>query len=402
MKVFNQFKNIFKPTNRERVFLDFASGTQMSREVLKTYRYAKIHFSGNPSAIYKEGIDSAIQIENSRKNIAKNFGIHNNGIFFTSGATESNNIVIQGVLKSYKNHIGTNGVVLVSPYEHKSITESVKISNNKIIEIPTFSNGEIDLKKTKEIINNENIILVSVSYCSNETGYILPIQEISKIVRHKRKKSYNQFPIIHSDITHAILNTEIKLDTFGADILTFGGSKIYGPKNVGGIIKKLGIEIEPILGGGGQEEGIRPGTLDVANINGLSIAIVEATKKINDFREHNRQLKEFLVQELKKEIPEVNIIEYKERINSIIAIVVPKIESELLVIELDARGLAVSSASACTKFSNVPVRAYEVSGVDLSRDGVIRVSFGRETKKRDLEKLVKALKKIVLKYKKFF
>ena len=401
MRAFNQLKNIFKFSGSNRVFLDFASGTKMSRNVLKVYRHAKVNFGANPSAIYKEGIVSALEIEKSRKNIASLFGAHPDGVFFTSGATESNNIVVQGVIKSFKKHNQDYAKVLVSPYEHKSVSEAVKIAGASIVEMPTEDNGEIDIKKTKEIINKENIILVCASFCSNETGMILPIKEIVKLVRHKRKESGSVFPIVHSDITHAILNTEIKLDTYGADILTFGGSKISGPKNIGAIITKLGIEIEPILGGGGQESGLRPGTLDVAGVNGLAKAVLEAKNNLGFLSDHNKELKDFLTAEIARQKLSVSIIEYKERIDSIIAIVVPKIESELLVIELDAKGLAVSSASACTKFSNTPVRAYEVSGIDLKNDGVIRISFGTETTKGDLKKLVKALSEIIFKYKDF-
>lgn len=399
MRAFNQLKNIFNFSAKNRVFLDFASGTKMSRKVLKIYRHAKVNFGANPSAIYKEGVLSALEIEKSRKNIANLFGAHQDGVFFTSGATESNNMVIQGVIKSFKKYNQGSPKVLVSPYEHKSITEAVKLSGAEIIEMPTEDNGEIDLKNIKEIINKENIVLVSISFCSNETGMILPLKEIVKLVRHKRKESGSVFPLVHSDITHGILNTEIKLDNYGADILTFGGSKIYGPKNIGAIITKLGIEIEPILGGGGQESGLRPGTLDVAGVNGLAEAILEAKNNFGFLRTHNKELKEFLTAEIARQKLNVSIIEYKERIDSIIAIVVPKIESELLVVELDAKGLAVSSASACTKFSNTPVRAYEVSGVDLKNDGVIRISFGTETTKGDLKKLVKVLGEIIFKYK---
>ncbi len=401
MWTLSQLKNIFKFSAQNRVFLDFASGTKMSRKVLKVYRHAKINFGANPSSIYKEGVASAVEIEKSRKKIASVFGAHQDGVFFTSGATESNNIVIQGVVKSFKKYNQGSLKVLVSPYEHKSITEAVKIVGAEIVEIPTEDNGEIDLKKTKEIINKENIVLVSISFCSNETGMVLPVREIVKLVRHKRKESGSVFPLVHSDITHGILNTEIKLDNYGADVLTFGGSKIYGPKNIGAIITKLGIEIEPILGGGGQESGLRPGTIDVAGVNGLAEAVLEAKNNLGFLKDHNKELKDFLIAEIARTRLNVSIIEYSERIDSIIAIVVPKIESELLVIELDAKGVAVSSASACTKFSNTPVRAYEVSGVDLKNDGVIRISFGTQTSKVDLKKLVKALSEIILKYKDF-
>jgi len=401
MNVLNQLKNIFKSSGTGRVFLDFASGTPISKKSLAEFLRIKKDFDGNPSAIYKEGLWAEKIIEDSRSNIAKIFGAHNDSIFFTSGATESNNIAIQGVIKSFNKLNKEDSVVLVSPYEHKSVSESALISGTKIIEMPTLDNGEIDLKKTKEIINKENISLVSVSFCSNETGMVLPVKEIVKYVRHKRKESSSIFPILHSDITHSILSTEIKFDSYGADILTFGGSKIYGPKGVGVLIKKLDLEIEPIFGGGGQEGGLRHGTQNTADISALSVALGEAILNRNKFSENGNELKEFLIEEITREKLSVKVIEYKERIDSIIAIVVPKIESELLVIELDAKGLAVSSASACTKFSNTPVRAYEVSGVDLKKDGVIRVSFGTETTKRDLEKLTNALGEITLKYKDF-
>lgn len=401
MFTLSQLKNIFKFPDNDRVFLDFASGTPVSKKSLDEFLRIKRNFNGNPSSIYKEGLWASGIINKARQSVAGFFGAHKDGIFFTSSATESNNIAIGGVIKSFKKTNNIDILVLISPYEHKSVSESALIAGAKIIEMPTLDNGEIDLKKTKEIINKENVCLVSASFCSNETGMILPIKEISKIIRHKRKESNSIFPVMHSDITHAILSTEIKLDPYGADILTFGGSKIYGPKGVGVLIKKLDLEIEPILGGGGQEGGLRPGTENTADISALAIATQESVEQRYDFAKKSKELKEFLIKEINKKVSEIRIIEYKERIDNILAIIVPKIESELLVIELDARGLAVSSASACTKFSNTPVRAYEVSGVDLKNDGVIRISFGHTTTKGDLKKLVRALSEIISKYKNF-
>ncbi len=401
MWTLSQLKNIFKFSAKDRVFLDFASGTPTSKKALAEFVRIKKDLDGNPSSIYKEGLRASQIIEDSRKDISKIFGAHVDGVFFTSGATESNNIAVQGTIKSFEKLNKTKSIVLVSPYEHKSVSESAKILGAEVLEMPTLSDGVIDLKKTKEIINGNNISVVSVSFCSNETGMVLPVQEIAKFVRHKRKEAGSIFPILHSDVTHAILSTEIKLDSYGADILTFGGSKIYGPKGVGVLIKKLSLEIEPIFGGGGQEGGLRSGTQNTADISALNVSLKEAVLNRNNFSKNSKELKEFLIEVIKNEKLNVNIIEYKERIDSIIAIVVPKIESELLVIELDAKGLAVSSASACTKFSNTPVRAYEVSGVDLKNDGVIRISFGVQTSKGDLQKLGKALGEIVLKYKGF-
>jgi cysteine desulfurase len=328
-------------------------------------------------------------------------------IIFTSGATESNNIALFGVIDAAKEkdfipHIVTTNI------EHASVLEVCKfLEKEKLAEV-TFvaaeESGILDPKKIKKAIR-ENTVLVSVMYANNEIGTIQPIQEIAKEIRHYKKQQDQiiQYPIFHTDATQGINYLPLKVEKLGVDLMSFNGSKIYGPKGLGVLYIKKNTLIHKIMHGGEQEFGVRPGTENVAGIIGLSRAL-EITEKIKD-KEVKRlaKLQEYF---FKKLISIEGLIingDMKNRIPNNINITIPNIPSDLLVLELNARGVYLSEKSACKTGEHK--NSHVIEAIRLDKDiskSSLRFSLGRETKKEDIDYVLKYLKVILEKLSKWY
>jgi cysteine desulfurase len=248
-------------------------------------------------------------------------------------------------------------------------------------------------------------------YANNEIGTIEPIQEIAKEIRHFNKKE-NKKVLFHTDACQAMnyLFTE-NIEKLGVDLMTFNGSKIYGPKGTGVLYKKRGVQLNPLYLGGGQEFGLRSGTENVALVAGLSLAL-EKVSKIKE-RESARLtlLRDYAIQKilacpeelegLNLKVPPFKIIlngDAKERLPNNINISVSGISSELLVVELDALGIRISEKSACHSESEGISHVIKAIG---KNSGSLRISLGQQTTKKDIDYLVSSLTKILEKYKKF-
>ena len=406
--------SIVKKNNSFReIYLDYASATPIELEVLKVMTQSFKEFFANPSAINDFGIKVKKSLEDARSAISKNLNAHSDEIIFTSGSTESNNLAILGVINYFQNkriqekkfipHVITTNI------EHSSVLEVYRhLKKSKKVEV-TFvevePNGIIDPKKIKKALKS-NTVLVSVIYANNEIGTIEPIREIAKEIRHfkKNKKKDNDFPLFHTDATQAVNYLSINTEQLGIDLMSFNAAKIYGPKGVGVLFKKKNILFESIMYGGSQEFGLRPGTENIVSILGFkeALKITEELKK----REVKRltKLRDYFINKIK--ILNKNIIINGDLINRLpnnINITIPDIPSDLLVIELSAKGIMASAKSACKsgdgKASHV-IRAINKSVKDT--DGSLRFSLGRETTKTDIDHTIKVLKDILHKLEKWY
>ncbi|MFA6397816.1 MAG: cysteine desulfurase family protein [Candidatus Paceibacterota bacterium] len=422
----------------KKIYFDNASTTPVDSSVLKEMnRFWSQDFS-NAGAIHSGGIFVKNEIEKSRKKIASILNCHPNEIIFTSGGTESDNLALFGVVNNFledKKNIthsaslraGKKPNIIVSNIEHPAILESCKALEKRgieIIYIPVEKNGVIDPNLIKKKLN-KNTILVSVMYVNNEIGTIQPIQEIAKTIRHfkkvgkrcglkSRERSFLEetfhYPIFHTDACQAINYLPVKVDKLGIDMMTFNGSKIYGPKGIGVLYKKRNIPINPIIYGGGQEFGLRSGTEFVSGILGLSKAL-EITEKIKE-KESKRLsvLRDYFIKKIKTNFPNVIINgDLEKRLPNNVNISISEIESELLILELDAKGIMVSEKSACQ--SSDPEESYVIQairGKDQHQGGVgkktensVRFSLGRSTTKKEIDYVLKSLKSILEKLNKW-
>lgn len=402
-------KSIKKP---KKIYLDYASSA--------------LEDSGNPGAIHELGVIEKNKLENARASIAGLLGARANEIIFTSGATESNNLAILGLLNSFKNFKEDSKLphIVTTNIEHASVLEICKyFQKNKIAEV-TYAeverNGIVDPKKIKKALRS-NTILVSVMYANNEIGTIQPIREIAKEIRHYNKVNSKRI-YFHTDATQAINYLPIKAENLGVDLMSWNGAKIYGPKGVGALYIKKRTPIGKIMFGGDQEMGLRPGTENVAGALALAEAL-KLTEKIKG-KEVKRLtvLRDFFLKKLHRislfsGFPATQRHPFKKgnsaslfingdlqnRLPNNINITIPQIPSDLLVIELSARGIMASGKSACKSGDGKASHVIQAINPNLSdTDGSLRFSLGRQTTKKDIDYTVKTLFEILKKLKKWY
>ena len=407
-----------KIISKKNIYLDYAGATPINKDVLKTMHSFERGFFVNPSAIYSDGVKVRNIIEESRLKIAKLINAHSDEIIFTSSGTESDALAILGLVRGWNiENKGKVPHIVTTKIEHPAVLENCRLLEKtgeaEVTYVSVDKFGIVNLEELKESLK-ENTVLVSVMYANNEIGTVEPIEEIAKMIRHFRKgKSVpNNFPIFHTDACQAMnyLYTE-NIEKLGVDMMSFNSSKIYGPKGIGILYKKRSIELCPLYEGGGQEFGLHSGTENIIAIAGVARAFEIANKIKQKESARLITIRDYGIEKLLAlgKISGYRIIvngDVERRIPNNINISIMGISSELLVIELSARGILVSEKSACK--SDDENKSYVIEAIRKicprkgdEEDGSLRVSLGRDTKIRDMDTLVKSLSKILEKYKKF-
>lgn len=357
------------------VYLDYASGV-----------------SPNPSSIHSEGVKMKKKLEDARAKVANILHARKAEIVFTSGGTESNNLAILGIPKG---HIVTTNI------EHASVIEACKHRGNATY-VRVEPNGVIDPKKIRKALK-KNTLLVSVMYANNEIGTVQPIKEIAKEVRHFNKKNKTRI-FFHTDAVQAVNYLDLNVEHLGVDMLSLSGSKIEGAGRVGVLYKKTGVPLSPIWGGGDQEFGLRPGTENLGAIIQFGEAL-EFAQKIKE-KENKRvlALRNYFFTQLSRMPLDIRINgDLKERLPNNVNITIPNMPSDLLVIELSARGVMASSKSACKSGDGKASHVIQAINPKLKEtDGAIRFSLGRSTTRKDIDYTIKSLSQILTKLKKWY
>jgi cysteine desulfurase len=396
------------------IYLDHASATPVDTNVAKEMQRLTRTIHANPSGITALSVASRAIVENARAIVAKLLFAHADEIIFTGSGTESDALAIIGTVMKMRSETCLPHIV-TTVIEHPAVLENCRmLERNGFAEVTYVQcdeKGIIDPKEIKAALK-ENTVLVSVMYANNEIGTIQPIAEIAKEIRHFKKSTpLSRLPLLHTDACQAMNYIELtNIEKLGVDLMSFNSSKIYGPKGVGFLYKKRSVELAPLYEGGGQEFGLRSGTEDVVSIAGAAMALEQTWKMKEKEAKRLTALRDYGIEKLLSlSSSTVEIIlngDQSVRLPNNINITVSGISSELLVIELDARGIAVSAKSACK--SDDPNESYVIdalrtaSGHDKnSADGSIRISLGRSTKKSDIDALVTALKVILATYKKW-
>ncbi|MCE9585047.1 cysteine desulfurase [Candidatus Nomurabacteria bacterium] len=369
-------------------------------------------FLPNPSSIHDLGVKARKDLENARKEISLELFARPNEIIFTSGGTESNNLAILGVV-TYVRHreIPMSDIcsvvvphIVTTNIEHPSVLEVYKyLEKTKQAEVTYInveSNGIVDPKKIKKSIK-ENTVLVSVMYANNEIGTIQPIKEIAKEIRHFRKNSKSVFPFFHTDAVQAVNYLDLNVEKLGVDLMTLTGSKIENSGKVGILYKKNNVILSPIMHGGDQEFGLRPGTENL-------IAILDFTKAFKNVRKIKEKesvrlskLRDYFFDKIKKMDEKIILNgDLKNRLPNNVNITIPKVPSDLLVLELSARGIYISEKSAC---KSGDIKSSHVIRAICKKDSQsLRFSMGRITNKNDIDYTLKSLSQILTKLKKWY
>ncbi len=390
-------------SNKKRVYLDYAAGAPIDKDVLKEYVKVLGNFA-NPTSFYREALDAKKIYENARKRISEILRARPQEIVFTSGATESNNMALLGVIEEAKKRGIKNPHIISSSIEHKSILEPLLALSKWGVSVTLLDpdeKGFIDPKKVREALR-ENTVLVSIMYVNNEIGSILPIRDMAKEIRRykKEQKSEKQsfvYPLLHTDACQAANFLSLDVLTLGIDLMTLHSPKVYGPAGIGALYIKTGTPISPIVFGGGQEENLRSGRENTALAHAFSFAL-ESAQKIKD-KELKRveKLREIFIKEVSKRIPNAVINgDAQSHIPHIASVTIPDLDAEFAVIALDSKGFAVSSASSCMS-TQKDSYSYVIERVTGSREkalSTLRVSFGRDTTAENIRNCVKAISEV--------
>ena len=307
------------------IYLDYAAATPLKNEVKKAMEpFFSEHFY-NPSATYLAGQLVKKELEAARQNIARNLGVRASEIIFTAGGTEANNLAIHGVMARYP-----DAEVACLAIEHDSVLEPVKNYTHTFVGV--HSDGQVDLDELRSKITDKTV-LVSVGMVNNEIGTIQPLSEVANMlneVRTVRNTKGNSLPIyLHTDACQAGNYLSLQVSKLGVDMMTINGGKLYGPKQSGALFVRAGIELEPLIVGGGQEFGRRSGTENVAQAVGLATAVELAQKLRAETTTRMHELQTHFYKQLQSELPQVVINgSTKQRVANNVHVTVPDADNE--------------------------------------------------------------------------
>lgn len=368
------------------IYLDNCATTVVCDEAVKKIVYMLSVNYGNPSSLHSKGLQAELEIRKAKDNISRYLGCTSDEVFFTSGATEANNLAIIGAAKA---NARTKKKIVTTSIEHSSVIEACKYLESQgfcVAFIDPDENGSICEEKIYNAVD-EDVSLISVMMVNNEVGTIQNIHNIKKLLKRKRLS-----PVLHVDAVQAFGKIPVKVKKLDADLLTVSAHKIHGPKGVGAIYIKKGTKLVPLLYGGEQQKKIRPGTECVPLIAGFSEAI-NALPDMNEEYKYIKSLKEHLLSEL-SHLDNITINSPPDGLAYIVNFSIDSIKSETMLHSLEKKGIYVSSGSACAKGKKSYV--LKAMGFESNRiDSAIRVSFSRYNTIEDIDRFVFCLKESI-------
>ncbi len=388
------------------IYLDNAATTEVDQRVLKAMLPYFSRRYGNASSLHWFGRESRLAVDWSAEILADFFGCQKSEIFFTSGATESDNWALQGIVGGLiKKKRSLKKIHLItSKIEHKAILAPIRELERQgllVSYLPVDSRGVVrpaDL--AKEI--GPNTALVSIMYVNNEIGTIQPIARLSRVIKAANRRR-SQKIYFHSDAAQALNYCDCRVERLGVDLLSFSGHKIYGPKGIGGLYVRTGVPLAPLIQGGGQQSGYRGGTYDTPSIVGLGRA-VELLSLKTTIRANRRitGLRDYFLKEIKKKITGFKTVgDSRKKVPGNAFLLIDRVEGESLVLFLSDQGIAVSSGSACASGSLKPSHVLTALGIKPERShGSLRITLSRTTTKKEIDVLVKELAAAVKKMRK--
>ena len=371
------------------IYLDNSATTKPYQEVVDKMVLALTTQYGNPSSIYKKGIEVEREIKEIRRNIARSLGAKETEIYFTSGGTECNNTIIRSIVnlnKKTKNHI------ISTVIEHPSVLNTLKdleADGFEVTYLPVGKDGKISLEDLKNAIKKETI-LVSVMHVNNENGTIQPIEEIGKYLKSLDEKVY-----FHVDGVQSYAKIKFRPSRYNIDFMSVSGHKLHGPKGIGFMYVKENNRIKPLLTGGGQEIGIRSGTENVPGIYGIGEAVRILNQDLEGTIDKIRGLRDLLKEEILANIDNVKINSPEDGVCHVLNVSFRGVRGEVLLHYLEQKEIYVSTGSAC---SSKKKGSHVLNAIGLTPDeieGAIRFSLSDLNTKEEIMKTVEVLKESV-------
>ena len=366
------------------IYADNAATTQLDPDAFEAMKPFLLDFYSNPSQPYSFSRESKRAIKESRRIIATCIGADPDEIIFTSCGTESDNWAI-------KKGAGLNGHVMTSVIEHHAILNSCRALENigyDVCYAPVNAKGIIDLTWLEEHIK-KNTKLISVMFANNEIGTIQPVEKIAEVA-HKHRC------LFHTDAVQAVGHVEINAHEMGIDLLSASAHKFNGPKGIGFLYKKNGIVLSPFINGGGQENGFRAGTENVASIVGMSVALKNNCEKMAQITKHLRFLETRLLNKLQESGLFFIRNGAEHHLPGNVSLSFKGCEGETLLHRLDLMGICVSTGSACDSVNTH--LSHVISAIEVPEEfakGTIRISLGKNNTEEDIDRISMALVKII-------
>jgi cysteine desulfurase len=364
-------------------YLDNSATTKPFAEVAKTVSWMMEHAYANPASLHGLGFQAEKVVENARRFIAEELNVSSSEIIFTSGGTEANNLAIYGVARAYQNrgnHLITTRVEHDSVYEVFRYLEKIGYSVT-YLSVDEF--GQVSLDELKEAITDKTI-LVSIMHVNNETGSIQALSEIGNLLASYPKLFF------HVDAVQSFAKLPIDVKEAKIDMLSLSAHKFHGPKGTGALYLRKNKLLQPLLIGGGQEQGIRSGTLAVPLIAGMQKALEIAIENRNEFYRNAEKWQN----DLRSVLTTLNsiVLNGLKGVPYILNFSCPGIKSEVLVRALEDKGVYVSSKSACSSKKEAPSRVLLAMGRKRSEAmSGIRISMGMLTSSTDIDVCKQAL-----------
>jgi len=395
MKVItNFFINFARKFTMNKIYLDNAATTPMSEEVIDAMLSVMKNHYGNPSSIHSIGQEAKSLIEEARRKAAESLGVSPSEIIFTSCGTESNNMII----KSCVEHLGVERII-TSPLEHKCVAETcLEMRARKGVELVCLkpdNKGELNLAELEKILqSSDKKTLVSLMHANNEIGNLLDIDKVSEICKQNNA-------LFHSDTVQTIAHLDLNFAKTLVDFASCSAHKFHGPKGVGFAFVRKSSGLKGLIVGGTQERNLRAGTENVCGIVGLGKALEISTKNMKEYAAHIQGIKDYAISELTKAIPHIkfngNSADSKKSLYTILSVSLP-FKNPLIGLQLDMKGIAISQGSACSSGASKPsmVLMCILTDEEMEKTTPLRVSFSHYTSKRDIDRLVTALKEIII------
>ncbi len=376
------------------IYMDNNATTPVDPRVLKAMEpYLAAEFGNASSVSHAYGWQAQSAVKKAREQVSAMLGCRSADVLWTSGATESNNLAILGIVRAYckqKPHIITQAT------EHKAVLEVAEASmewGSEVTVLPVDSDGFVRVEDVRKAIK-PNTVLISIMMANNEVGTIQPVNEIAEICKEKGI-------VFHTDAAQAVGKCGLDCNSLRADLISLSGHKIYGPKGVGAlVVRKLNrdFELKPILFGGDQENKLRPGTLNVPGIVGLGEACAVAKADMKEECARLREMQGRLLGAVQERFPKVKLNgPIKERLCNNLSFSIPDLHADEMA--LDLSGIAFSSGSACNSSNPKPSHVLTAMGVppELARS-TLRLGMGRFTSEEELQRVTDKLLKMLEKH----
>jgi cysteine desulfurase len=372
-------------------YLDHAATTPVLAEVKEAILAALEEDFGNPSSVHAYGRSARSIVETARERVAQAIGASPSEVYFTGGGTEADNLALKGVAAKLRAH-GRH--IIVTAIEHHAVLDTSHLLEREgfdVAVVPVGGHGVVEPRVIGELVGPSTIV-VSAMAVNNEIGTVQPVAEIVDAV-----KTANQRALVHTDAVQALGNVVVDVRAWGVDLAAFAAHKVGGPKGVGALFVRSGVPVQPLIHGGGQERGLRSGTLNVPGIAGFGVAAEIAAKEVHEKSERLLELRNRLLAGIRAAVPDVVVNgDLDRRVAGSLNVCIPGTDGETLLLLLDQAGIACSSGSACASGALDPSHVLLAIGVPRGlAKGSLRFSLGRSSKRADVDAVIDALPHVV-------